>query len=195
MDSESRFTEAIERIDAANSEDPRVELVAGEPRPKELLFAERVYHLVGELVDDPSEELLLAARAHTIRRWAIPRDRYPMTTVGYHEWRRALADYHAEQAAQILSEVGYASEAVGRVKAFITKDNWPADREARALEDADCLVFLETKLRDYVDDWDEKKMNRVLQRTFAKMTPDAQKRVLTLDLSDRERELLRKAVS
>ena len=77
----AKYIEAIggrEKIDAANRDDPRTELVDGKPQSRELLFAQRVYEWVRKLVDHPSEELLLAARAHTLRRWLIPRDRYPI---------------------------------------------------------------------------------------------------------------------
>src|SRR3990172_4807621 len=102
MSDEERFAEAIRRIDALNGEDPRTEVVEGQPQPRELLFARRVYEWVRNLIVEPSEELLLAARAHTLRRWMIPRDRYPMTTPGYHQWRDALAAFHADEAARIL---------------------------------------------------------------------------------------------
>ena len=188
-----RFHEAIERIDAANGDDPRTELVEGKPRPRELLFAQRVYEWVGKLVDHPSEELLLAARAHTLRRWLIPRDRYPKTTVGYHQWRDALAQFHADEAESILRAVGYSDETIQKIRAFITKKNWPEDNEACVLEDADCLVFLETKLQDYTDAWEESKALRILKRTFRKMTPDGRARADELKLGDRERELVRRA--
>ena len=193
MGGDQQFAEAIERIDAANQEDPRTEIVKGQRQPREWLFAQRVYEWVRKLVDEPSEELLLAARAHTLRRWMIPRNRYPMTTVGYHQWREALARFHADEAKSILRAVGYPDDKIQKIKAFITKKNWPEDNEARALEDADCLVFLETKLRDYLDAWDESKALRILRGTFQKMTPDGRAWALQLELGDRERELLRRA--
>ncbi len=193
MEDSRRFAEAIKRIDAANREDPRTELVDGKPQSRELLFAQRVYEWVRKLVDHPSEELLLAARAHTLRRWLIPRDRYPKTTVGYHQWRDALDEFHAGEAESILRAVGYSDEKIKKINAFITKKNWPEDNEARALEDADCLVFLETKLRNYIDDWEESKAVHILQRALRKMTPDGRARALELELGDRERELVRQA--
>ena len=193
MEHSAQFSEAIERIDAANRDDPRTELVDGKPQPRELLFSQRVYTWVCDLVDEPSEELLLAARAHTLRRWVIPRDQYPKTTVGYHQWRDALARFHAEEAQSILRAVGYADETIQKVSAFITKKNWPEDREACALEDADCLVFLETKLGDYMDEWEESKALRILERTLRKMTPDGRARADGIKLGERERELLEQA--
>ena len=185
MQKDNRFAEAIKKFDDANREDPRSEIVEGHPQPRELLFAQRVYRWVEQLAEQPSEELLLAARAHTLRRWMIPRDRYPMTTVAYHQWRSALARFHADEAETILHAVGYPAKQIQSITDFITKKNWPEDKEARVLEDADCLVFLETKLQDYMETWEESKAVRILQGTFGKMTPDGRARASQLKLGDR----------
>jgi len=190
---EQRFDEAIRRIDAANEEDPRTEIVDGRPRPREWAFAVRVYEWVRQLAKEPSEELLLAARAHTLRRWLIPRDRYPKTTVGYHQWRDALAQFHAQEAESILREVGYPPEKVRTVKTLITRENWPANKDACVLEDADCLAFLESKLAGYLDEWGDTRTVRILRRTIRKMTPEGQAQALKLNLGERERALLLQA--
>ena len=193
MEAEQRFTEAIRLIDEANAEDPRSEEFEGSSHPRELLFSSRVFERIHELTDDPSEALLLAARAHTLRRWAIPRDQYEMNTVGYHQWRNALAKFHAEEAERILQGVGYPADVKERVTTLILRKNWPKDRDARLLEDADCIVFLEMKLHRYVDEWDEEKMIRILRQTIAKMTPEGREVAMSLRLGERERELVLKA--
>ncbi len=195
MQKDNRFAEAIKKIDAANMEDARSEILDGRPQPRELLFAQRVYRWVEQLVEEPSEELLLAARAHTLRRWMIPRDRYPMTTVGYHQWRNALARFHADEAETILHAVGYPAKQIQSIRDFITKKNWPEDKEACVLEDADCLVFLDTKLPDYLDAWEESKTLRILRRTLRKMTPEGRTQAFQLELGEREKELVRRAAN
>ena len=190
-----QFDEAIRRIDAANREDPRTETVDGRAEPREWLFARRVYAWVERLAERPSEELLLAARGHTIRRWMIPRDQYPMNRPGYHAWRKALAAYHAEQTGTILAEVGYDPATIATVKKFITRENWPAEAEAQILEDADCLVFLETKLAGYIDDWGDVKTVRILQKTMKKMTAEGRAWAMQLSLAPREREIVARAAA
>jgi hypothetical protein len=180
-------------MDAANAEDPRSVLVDGQPQPRELVFARNVYEWVRRLTPDASEELLLAARGHTLRRWAIPRDQYPQTTIGYHAWREALAQFHSQEAVAILQSLGYPRDKIERVRALITREKWPEDAEARVLEDADCLAFLEQKLAAYVDEWGEAKTIRILKRTMRKMTPQAVAEAARLSLGERERELLGKA--
>ena len=118
-----------------------------------------------------------------------------MTTVGYHQWRNALAQFHADEAETILHAAGYPAEQIQSIRDFITKKNWPENKEACVLEDADCLVFLETKLSDYIDDWQDTKTLRILQRTIRKMTPEARTRAFQLKLGERERELVHRAAN
>jgi len=187
------FDRAIELIDEANSEDPRTEITDGATKPKELLFAQRVSSWIEKLIDDPSEALLLAARGHTIRRWRIPRDTYPKDNIGYHQWRDALAQFHADETAAILRDVGYDEDIISSVGALILRKNLPGDVEAHALEDADCLVFLETKLADYLDEWEEGKTVNILRKTVKKMTPKGVSFVSQLELGERCAALVEKA--
>jgi len=195
MINDARFADALNKIDEANAQDPRIENAAGSSQPRELLFSRRVFEWVQKLVSAPSEELLLSARAHTLKRWEIPRDRYPKTTVGYHEWRDACAEHHADEAARILRNAGYDEEMIARVSGFITRTNWPGDAEACALEDADCLVFLETKLAKYLDEWDEEKTLRILKRSFKKMTPQARELAKAMPLDSKCRAVLARALA
>ena len=85
----------------------------------------------------------LAARCHTPCRWMIPRGSYPMTRAGYLQWRNDLKAFHAEKAGQILREVGYPENVIGRVQDLNLKKNLSNDADSRVLEDALCLVFLQ----------------------------------------------------
>lgn len=189
----ARFEESLRQFDAANAQDPQQDEVAGELHPREVLFSKCVERWVRQLNPEPSESLQLAARGHTLERWAIPRSHYPMTRVGYHEWRGVVAHHHAERATEILRDAGYDKSMIERVAALTLRTLWPDDDDARTLEDADCLAFLELKLHRYVDEWGDKKTLRILKRTFAKMTPEGQTLAATVDLSPQEAELLHRA--
>ena len=101
-----RFTEAVRRIDAANADDPNTIEVDGERRPKEQAHAEMAMGWVRKLAPDASELQLLAARAHHLRRWSIPRADYPEGRSGYLRWRTALKKQHAEEVGEILARPG-----------------------------------------------------------------------------------------
>ena len=169
----TRIETALGKIDAANRLDPREQTFQGVSHPRERIFAQRVSDWIDRLQPASSEEVRLAARAHTLNRWEIPRNRFPMDTMGYHAWRAATANHSAGAATAILKTVGYSDEVVEKVRRLITRELDPKDPEAQMLEDADCLAFLEIKLGDYLDQWDEAKVKRILRGTWSKMSPEA----------------------
>ncbi len=191
---ESRFEQAIERIDAANADDPNTLTVNGERRPKELTHARMLTDWVTRLRPDASEELLLAARAHHIRRWAIARDTFPAGRRGYLRWRTALHGLHAEEIGEILSDVGYAPETVARAQQLVRKQNLRRDAEVQTLEDGLCLVFLETQLHGMRDQYADEKLIDVLRKTWAKMSEAGRRLALELDLSPQARDLVLLAI-
>ena len=77
-----RFRAAIGRIDDANRDDPNREMHQGRECPRELLYAERMSAWLERLAPGAAEAVQLAARAQHIRRWEIPRNRYPMDREG-----------------------------------------------------------------------------------------------------------------
>jgi hypothetical protein len=58
-----------------------------------------------------------------------------------------------------------------------------------------CLVFLENYFAEFSADHDEEKLIRILQRTWAKMSPRGHEAALGLKLPERERELIQRALS
>jgi len=193
-DDPGRFERAVAAIDAANADDPSRIAVRGADQPKELAHAELVTEWVRRLRPDPPEELLLAARAHHVRRWEIPRDSYPDGRSGYLRWRRALHDLHARIAGEILEQAGYESAAVERVQAIVRKRDLARDADVQTLEDALCLVFLETQFDALADRLDAEKMDDVVRKTLVKMSDDGKRLALELDLGDEERAALARAL-
>jgi hypothetical protein len=180
---QERFNRAIAAFDAANSEDPNRELLNGSDYAKELLYAERMSAMLNRYVADASEALQLAARCQHIRRWEIPRARYPMTKAGYYQWRMRLRDFHAEIAAAMLRQAGYDDDTIARVCSLVRKESLQLDEEAQTLEDVIVLVFLESYLEDFVrthSSYDEAKLMDILRKTLKKMSARGRKAVLTL---------------
>jgi hypothetical protein len=168
---QARFDRAIAAIDAANADDPNRIEVAGHERPKELAHAELASAWVKRLRPDASEELMLAARAHHLRRWTIARDSYPEGRNGYLRWRRELQKQHAADVGRILEAEGYDETSIARVQEIIQKRRLTSDPEVQAFEDALCLVFLETQLTDFADRYADK-ADDVLDKTLEKMSED-----------------------
>lgn len=189
-----RFQRAMAAIDQANAQDPQSAHWKDLEGPRELVFARCVFDWVMQLDDCASEPLLLAARAHTLCRWEVPRSGYSMDRQGYHRWRDACAAHHAKIAVKMLTALGYEQAVVDQILALILKKNWPADPEARTLEDADCLAFLEMKLASYVDEWEEGKAVNILRRTLRKMTPEARALAACIKLDPSAEALLQQAL-
>jgi hypothetical protein len=187
---DARFDAAIRAIDAANADDPNVIVVDGEERPKELAHAELVTGWVRRLDPDASEELLLAARAHHLRRWTVPRASYPSGRKGYLRWRKVLHDQHAQDVAGILREVGYDDATTARVQDLVRKRGLGTDPEVQTLEDALCLVFVQTQLRDLAARLDVETLSGVIEKTKKKMSAEAIALALELELTPDERALL-----
>jgi Domain of unknown function (DUF4202) len=60
----------------------------------------------------------------------------------------------------------------------------------QALEDALCLVFLETQFHDLSARLDAEKLDGVVRKTVAKMSPEGIARIADLPLDPTERRLL-----
>ncbi len=190
-----RFRDAIRRIDAANADDPHTLVVDGEARPKELTHAAMLSAWVRRLRPDADEPLLLAARAHHIRRWTIPRDDYPSGRHGYLRWRTALHAMHAAEVGRVLMEAGYGADEIARVQQLVRKHDLKRDPEAQTLEDGLCLVFLETQFADLRARHPAAKIADIVQKTWRKMSPAAHELALDLNLPPDDRAALEQALA
>ena len=190
-----RLSAALAAIDAANADDPYTIVVDGVERPKELAHAELMTQWVRTLAPDASDEQLIAARAHHVRRWSIPRDDYPRDRAGYLRWRTALRRQHAVEVAGIMRGAGYGDEEIARVQAIVGKKGLGRDPDVQVHEDALCLVFLATQFDALTAQLhDEDKMVDILQKTAAKMSPQGLAAAGTLTLSPGGSALLTRAL-
>jgi hypothetical protein len=190
-----RFDEAIAAIDAANADDPNRLEVRGQLRPKEQAHAELMTEWVHRLDPEASEAQLLAARAHHLRRWSLPRSSYPDGRAGYLRWRTALRAQHAEEVAGLLAAAGYDGATIDAVQRLVTKRGLGTDPAVQVHEDALCLVFLETQLASTTERLGDERMVEVIRTTAAKMSPTALALVDRLPLRDHDRELVARALA
>ncbi len=191
----SRFERAIAAIDAANADDPHTIEVRGEVRPKELAHAALMTEWLARLDPAADEAQRLAARAHHLRRWTVPRSSYPEGRAAYLRWRTALKQQHAEDVAAILVDVGYDDATIDRVQRIIRKEGLGSDTAVQTHEDALCLVFLETQLATTVDDLGDEKMLDVIRKTAGKMSDRALGLVGDLPMRARDRALIGRALT
>jgi limonene-1,2-epoxide hydrolase len=189
-----RLHRALGAIDAANAEDPTIVTVRERTGPKEIVHAELVSGWVRRLVPEPDVALVLAARGHHFRRWTSPRASYPAGRVGYLRWRKALHEQHARELGAVLAEVGYEEPTITRVQALVRKDGLGRDADAQVLEDALCLVFLETQLVDVAARLDAATLQRVIVKTARKMSPAGLALIAEVPLTPGGRRVLDEAL-
>lgn len=190
-----RLQRLLAAIDRLNAEDPKQSLVHGASQPQAVRYAGQVTAWVLRLKPDASAWLRIAARGQHVQRWKIPRDSYPRTTAGYLRWRETLKAFHAEIIAGIMKQENCSADDIARVAALIQKRPAADAAELQALEDALCLVFLETQLEELKEKIPDQRMREVVRKTWKKMSGLAQQEALKLSLDEHQRAWLIEAVA
>jgi ketosteroid isomerase-like protein len=189
----ARLRAALAAIDDANVADPTLVTVRGSRGPKEIIHANLVTEWVLRLKPEADEALVLAARGHHFRRWTVPRSSYPTGRSGYLRWRKDLHGQHARELGTLLTDAGYDEPTIGRVQAIVRKDGLLRAAEhddVQVLEDALCLVFLETQLVDLAARLDPATLPGVITKTARKMSPAGLALIAELPLGAGSRRLL-----
>jgi hypothetical protein len=189
-----RYDAAVAAIDASNADDPSTVTVRGDTLPLALAHGRLAAAWIERLVPDADDALLLAARAHHLRRWEVPRTSYPEGKAGYLRWRRDQKVRHATDVEGLLRLAGYDDATIGRVQALIRRDDLRTDPAAQAVEDAACLVFLETQLASVTPRFEHEHLLDVLRKTARKLSPSGLAAVADVPLGDAERALLHEAL-
>lgn len=174
----------LERIDQLNGQDPN---------RRELLYSQRLTEWVQRLDSRASEPLRIAARGQHVERWTIPRERYEMNRGGYLRWREDLKKYHAEKVGGIMKEAGFDEASIEKTKAIIGKKNL-RDPDTQTIEDALCLVFLETQFADLRKKTPDEKMKEIIRKTWRKMSANGRTMALALDFAPGDRQLILESV-
>ena len=180
-----RLQRVVSAIDEANARDPR---------GYELTYSQWLTDWVKRLDPHASEELLIAGHGQHIRRWEIPREKYPADRKGYLQWREVLKGFHAEQVGKIMRQAGYPETSIEKTARIILKKNI-RDPESQTLEDALCLVFLERQFADLNRKEPEEKMIEILRKSWRKMGEKGRAEALKLSFPGPEKTLLQKALS
>ncbi|MEP7113478.1 MAG: DUF4202 domain-containing protein [Ilumatobacteraceae bacterium] len=186
-----RYNAAIATIDQANAADPNSLEVRGQQVALALVHGQLAAEWIARLVTEPDETLLIAARAHHLRRWELRRDSYPVGRPGYLRWRRDQKSRHATDVAAILVPCGYEPFEIERVQALIRRESVEG---SQAVEDAACLVFIETQLASFLARTDHDLTIQVIRKTARKMSERGLQLVAAIPLGETERSLLGEAL-
>jgi hypothetical protein len=170
-------------------------MMRGSEQPLALVHGQFAVEWVQALHPDADELLLLAARAHHLRRWELPRSQYAEGKAGYLRWKRDQRQRHADDVADLLAGCNYAADEIAQVQTWVRRDHLATDPGSQAVEDAACLVFIETQLASVADKLEHDHLIDILRKTAKKMSPAAIDAVGRIPLGDAERQLLHDALS
>ncbi|KAK4458210.1 hypothetical protein QBC42DRAFT_186562 [Cladorrhinum samala] len=202
----ANYETALRLIDEAHAKDERTAKVReegedGKEIPYELHYARKMTRWLAARKPDASPALQLACRAQHFRRWELPRSNYPMTRAGYLTWRAKQKSVAAAQVAELLSsspeiQPPLPREVIDRVAALVRKENLKDDEETQVLEDVACLVFLDDQFDDFESkaEMDEDKIVGILRKTWGKMSGAGHALALQMELSDKAKVLIQKAL-
>ena len=198
--SQQAFEQVVNLMDAANSEDPNVEMLDGKEWPKELLYSHRMADMLARYKPEADQVVQLAIRGQHMLRWKSPRSDYPMNRKGYHQWRTALYTFHANSVAELMEKAGYDEESLERVKQAVGKKAIKKNADTQLLEDVAALVFIEHYMLAFAEkhpEYDEEKWIDIIRKTWRKMSDDAHKFALSgnLKLPEPLIPLIQKSVS
>jgi hypothetical protein len=189
-----RLQIAFELFDNYNRQDPRTITYGGADYPVEYFYALQLHRWVQALAPGAGEALLLASRCQHIGRWQIPRSDFPQTKAGYLAWRKTLARFHAEKAGELLQKAGYTTEETDAVKRINLKEGIKLNADMQVMENALCLVFLEFQYEEFLQQHDEPKVIRILQKSWSKMDGAGRDMALKLPYSEKGKEVLEHAL-
>ena len=199
-----RYLAAAAAIDAANADDPTAVLVRGSSHPLAqihgVLADEWVVRLVGlgaefDGTGADVELVRLAARAHHLRRWEVPRSSAPEGRAGYLKWRKDQKARHAELVAAMLATCAYDIGEIARVQSLIRREGLGrGDVGTQAVEDAACLVFVETQLADVARRLTPQHLGEVIRKTARKMSAAGVALLDEVPLDDEARGILNEAL-
>ena len=171
------FEKAVALMDEANSQDPNKDTADGKEWPKELLYSHRMAEMIQRFKPQADDAMKLAVRAQHIQRWKSARSDYPEGRTGYLQWRTHLYKFHADTAGEILAQAGYDENFIDRVKKAVSKKAIKVNADSQLLEDIADLVFMEHYMLDFANkhpEYSEEKWIEIIQKTWKKMSKDAQ---------------------
>ncbi|MCJ1468053.1 hypothetical protein MMC07_006679 [Pseudocyphellaria aurata] len=191
----SNYELAMQSIDEAHAQDPKIVVIDGTNQPYELHYSRKMSEYLEKHSPNAAAVLRLAVRAQHFRRWEVPRDSYPMNRQGYHSWRSYLKNRQAQLVHELCLNSGYLEEDATRVAALIRKEDLRKDEETQVLEDIACLVFLDDQFEEFEKQHDEEKIVAILRKTWGKMSARGHELALDISMSDHAKTLITKALS
>ena len=189
------YQKARDSIDAAHAADPKR---IADGRAAELVYADNMERWVAQVAPESTPVLRLAARCQHLERWSVPRASFPLDKPGYHAWRKSLYKKQADRARELLLQAGVPAAEADEVGTWVSKTGLKTNPGTQALEDAACLVFLDTEIPGFATlhpDYTRDKYIDIIRKTWRKMSPRAHELAHTIALPADIAALVQEAIA
>lgn len=189
------YQKARELIDCAHAADPKR---TADGRAAELVYADNMERWVAQVAPEGAPVLRLAARCQHLERWVVPRASFPLDKPGYHAWRKSLYKKQADRTRELLLQAGVPTDEADEVATWVSKTGLKTNPGTQALEDAACLVFLDTEIPGFATlhpDYTRDKYIDIIRKTWRKMSPRAHELALTIALPADLAALVQEAIA
>jgi Domain of unknown function (DUF4202) len=189
------YQKARELIDTAHAVDPKR---TAHGCAAELVYADNMERWVAQVAPDATPVLRLAARCQHLERWSVPRASFPLDKPGYHAWRKSLYKKQAARARKLLLQAGVPATEADEVATWVSKTGLKTNPGTQALEDAACLVFLDTEIPAFATlhpDYTHEKYVDIIRKTWRKMSPRARELAHTIALPPAVAALVKEAIA
>jgi tRNAThr (cytosine32-N3)-methyltransferase len=189
------YQKARELIDIAHAADPKR---TDNGCAAELVYADNMERWVAQVAPEATPALRLAARCQHLERWAVPRASFPLDKPGYHAWRKSLYKKQADRARELLLQANVPTAEADEVATWVSKTGLKTNPGTQALEDAACLVFLDTEIPGFATlhpDYTREKYVDIIRKTWRKMSPRAHELAHTIALPPDVAALVKEAIA
>jgi hypothetical protein len=108
-----------------------------------------------------------------------------MDRPGYLKWRQSLYKKQAARAQELLVQAGVPAAEAADVATWVSKSGMKTNLGTQALEDAACLVFLESEIEAFAADhadYPREKFVDIIRKTWKKISPRGQELAKTIAL-------------
>ena len=110
-------------------------------------------------------------------------------------WRRANKAHQADSLASLMQEDEWPESSIELARLLLGRTKLRTDIETQTLEDAACLVFLETQFEAMAERTEHEHLVSIVAKTLKKMSPGAVSLAGSIGLSTTSRAILADAVA
>lgn len=194
---DEKIIEALNIFDQLYEQDPNTEIYNGKEYPKEYLYSLRMLETLSQIFKNANTVQVIAAKAHHLCRWEIPRTTFAKGKQGYLKWRQTLYKHQSEKATHVLTQLQFDKQTIEDIANAIQKKGLKQNFNTQVVEDVACIVFLKYYIDNFIKSHgnDEEKIIGIVKKTWDKMSPIAHDHALQIPYNKNTSAIIIKALN